>query len=208
MSRSLDWKVREIIQCVSELEDFLVGSPHFRTRQCRGGLSSRSLHRMISQPQGDIPSLPYLGATYSRPVHHWAKKQGLAGEVPAGGLVEGFTVHVSPIAPPAPYSSQGDQGGRSGHRDSTVVALERMDSLVLKRNSLLLNSDGSEFSDLQELHLAAWCLPEAFRERLLPPHVQLIDHRCELYTTSSGAPFVTGVLDGRRIPFPCLSEWC
>ncbi len=34
-----------------------------------------------------------------------------------------------------------------------------------------------------------------FRERLLPPPVPLID--C---TVPSGGPFVTGVLDGRRIP--------
>ncbi len=72
----------------------------------------------------------------------------------------------------------------------------------------------SEFTDLQELHLATWRLlgdllaGKAFQERLLPPCVQLIDRRCELCTTPSGGPFVAGVLDGKRILFTLLSEQC
>ncbi len=44
-------------------------------------------------------------------------------------MVQGSTVHVSPIAPPVPCSSQGDQGGGSGHSGSTVVAVKRVVSL-------------------------------------------------------------------------------
>ncbi len=81
-------------------------------------------------------------------------------------------------------------------------------------DSLLLVPDGTEFPNLRELRLAAWRLlgylfaAEAFREKLLPPYVQLIDRRCELCTMPSGGPFVAGVLDGRRIPFTHLSERC
>ena len=49
---------------------------------------------------------------------------------------------------------------------------------------------------------------EAFREKLLPPYVQLIHSRRELCITPSGGPFVAGILDGKRIPFTRLSEWC
>ncbi len=86
--------------------------------------------------------------------------------------------------------------------------------MLPERDGLLLAPDGTQFPDLGELRLAAWRLSgdlsaaEAFREKLLPPIVQLIDRRHELCTTPSGGPFVAGVLDGRRIPFTSLSEWC
>ncbi len=86
--------------------------------------------------------------------------------------------------------------------------------MLPERYGLLLAPDGTEFSDLRELRLAAWrflgdlCAAEAFRNKLLPPYVQLIDRRRELCTMQSGGPFVAGVLDGRRIPFTHLSEWC
>ena len=69
----------------------------------------------------------------------------------------------------------------------------------LCHNGLLLTPDGTEFPDLGELRLAAWRLSgdlsaaKAFREKLLPPYVQLIDRGRELCITPSGAPFVAGV---------------
>ena len=96
------------------------------------------LHRMVSQPQGGQHTLRYLGTTYSRSVHHSPEQQGrcvlfmpprpssLAGQFSAGGLVQGCNVHVSPSATPSPCSSQGDQGGGSGHCNSTVVATKRV----------------------------------------------------------------------------------
>ncbi len=93
---------------------------------------------MVFRPQGDQPSLLYLGPTYSRPVYHSAEQQGrsilfppprpsnLAGQFSAGWLVEGSTAHVSPSATPVPCSSQGDQGGGWGHQDSTVVAAKKV----------------------------------------------------------------------------------
>ena len=86
--------------------------------------------------------------------------------------------------------------------------------MLPERDGLLLAPDGTEHPNLGELRLAAWRLSgdlsaaEAFREKLLPPYVQLIDRRCELCTMPSGGPFVAGVLDGRRIPFTHLSERC
>ena len=74
--------------------------------------------------------------------------------------------------------------------------------LPLERDGLLLTPDGSEFPDLRELCLANWRLlgdlsaGEAFRERLLPPNVQLMDRQRGLCTMPSVIPFVTGVLDG------------
>ncbi len=85
--------------------------------------------------------------------------------------------------------------------------------MLPERNGLLLAPDGTEFPNLRELCLAAWRLSgdlsaaEVFREKLLPPYAQLIDHQRELYTMPSGGPFVAGVLDRRRIPFTRLSEW-
>ncbi len=94
---------------------------------------------MVSRPQRDIPSLQYMGTTYSgsyttqlnnkiEAFFHTSQTLWPCTEFSAGGLVEGSTVHLSPIAPSAPCSSQGNQGGRSGHCDSTVATLERMDS--------------------------------------------------------------------------------
>ncbi len=80
-------------------------------------------------------------------------------------------------------------------------------------DGLLLVPDGTELPDLGELQ-AAWRIlgdlstTEVFQQKLLPPYVQLIDRRRELCIMPSGGPFVAGVLDGRRIPFTCLSEWC
>ncbi len=93
---------------------------------------------MVSRPQGDQPTLRYLEPTYSRSVHHLAKQQGRgvlfvpprpsssAGQFPARGLVQGCTVHVSPCATPVCCSSQVDQGGGSGHCNSTMVAAKRV----------------------------------------------------------------------------------
>ncbi len=93
---------------------------------------------MVSRLQGNQPTLRYLGPTYSRPLRHMAeqldqgvlftppKSSSLAGQPPAGGLVQGPTVHVSPIAPPVPCSSQGDQGGGPGHSHSTIVDAKRV----------------------------------------------------------------------------------
>ncbi len=50
-----------------------------------------------------------------------------------------------------------------------------------ERDLLLFTLDGTEFPDLRELHLAAWRLSgdlsaaKVFREKLLPPYLQLID---------------------------------
>ena len=86
--------------------------------------------------------------------------------------------------------------------------------MLPERDGLLLDPDGTEHPNLGELRLAAWRLSgdlsaaEAFREKLLPPYVQLIDRRRELCITPSGGPFVAGVLNGRRIPFTHLLEQC
>ncbi len=113
---------RQITSLVSNRESLLIGA----------------LHRKVSQPQGDQPTLRYLGPTYSRSVHHSAEQQGsgilftppisssLAGQFPTGGLVQGSTVHVSPSATPVPCSSQGDQEGGSSHCNSTVVSVKRV----------------------------------------------------------------------------------
>ncbi len=71
---------------VSELEDFPVCGPYLRLVQCGGGsphsmLCRKSLplgvlHGMVAGPQGDFPSLPYLGPTYSRPVHRSVEQKG------------------------------------------------------------------------------------------------------------------------------------
>ncbi len=133
---------------VSEHEDHIVSSTYLRTGQCGGGsplsVSDRessppgALHRMVFRPQGDQPTLRYLGPTYSRLVRHSAEQQGRgilcspprpsssAGQLSASGLVQGSTVHVSPGAPPIPCSSQGDQGGGSGHSHSSMVAAKRV----------------------------------------------------------------------------------
>ncbi len=58
--------------------------------------------------------------------------------------------------------------------------------MLPERDGILLSPDGTEFPNLGELRLAAWRLSgdlstaEAFREKLLPPYVQLIDRRREL----------------------------
>ena len=154
----------------------------------------------------------------------------LAGQFPAGRLVQGSTVHVSPSATrptPVPCSSQGDQvreeaqviaiqpwWRRRGWFPLILQLLVDLPVMLSERDGLLLTPDGTEFPDLMELRLAAWrpsgdlSTAEVFREKLLPPYVQLIDSRCELCTTTSGGPFVAGVLDGRRIPFTRLSERC
>ncbi len=86
--------------------------------------------------------------------------------------------------------------------------------MLPERDGLLHAPDGTEHPNLGELRLAAWRLSgdlsaaEAFREKLLSPYVQLIDRRRELCITPSGAPFVAGVLVGRRIPFTRLLEQC
>ena len=86
--------------------------------------------------------------------------------------------------------------------------------MLPERNGFLFAPDGTEFPDLRELRLATWRLlgdlstAEAFREKLLPPYVQLVDHRYELCTTPNGSPFGAGVPNGRRIPFTRLSECC
>ncbi len=80
--------------------------------------------------------------------------------------------------------------------------------MLPERDGLLLAPDGTAS------HLAAWKLSgdlsaaEAFREKLLPPYVQLIDCRRELCITPNYGYFVAGVLNGRRIPFTRLSELC
>ncbi len=129
---------------VSEHENHIVSSTYLGTGQYRGGsplsvLNRESspigvLHRMVSRLQGNQSTLRYLEPTYSRPVCHSAEQQGRGillaaprpssseGQLPAGRLVQGTTAHVSPIAPPVPDSSQGDQGGGPGHSHSTMVA--------------------------------------------------------------------------------------
>ncbi len=97
------------------------------------GLSSSGWH-----PINSIFGAYLYSRAYSRPVRHSAEQQGrdiplspprlsgLAGQFPAGGLVEGSTVHVSPIDSLAPCSEQCDQGKGSSHRDFTMLASERM----------------------------------------------------------------------------------
>ena len=83
-------------------------------------------------------------------------------------------------------------------------------------DGLLLAPDGTEFPDLRELCLATWRLSgdifaaEVFKRSCCHHaiYVQPINRRPELCTMSCGGPFVAGDLDGRRIPFTCLSEWC
>ncbi len=93
---------------------------------------------MVSRPQGNHSTLRFLGPTYSTSVCHSAEQQArgilfsplrpssCAGQLPASALVQGSTVHVSPIAPPVPCSSQRDQGGGSGHSHSAMVATKRV----------------------------------------------------------------------------------
>ncbi len=133
---------------VSDHGDCIVSSTYLGTGQCRGGsplsVLNREcspigvLHQMVSRSQGNQPTLRYFRPTYSRSVRHSAEQQGrgtlftpprpsgFAGQLPAGGLVQGSTVDVSPSATPVPCSSQGDQGRGSGHCDSTVVAAKRV----------------------------------------------------------------------------------
>ncbi len=199
---------------VSEHEDYIVSSTYLGTRQCGGGspisiLDRESspfgvLHRMVSRPQGDQPTLRYLGPTYSRLVCHTAEQQGQgvlflpprpsssAGQFPASRLVQGSTVYVSPvpllslvlhkvIREEAQVIAILPWWPRRGWFPLVLQLLVDLPVMLPERDGLLLAPDGTEFPDLGELRLAAWRLlgdlsaAEAFREKLLPPCVQLID---------------------------------
>ena len=146
-------------------------------------------------------------------------------QLPASVLVKGSTVHVSPIPilslalhmvirEEAQVIAILPWWPRRGWFPLVLQLLVDLPVMLPECDGLLLAPDGTEFPDLGELRLATWRLSgdlsaaEAFREKLLPPYVQLIDRRRELCITPSGAPFVAGVLAGRRIPFTRLSEWC
>ncbi len=103
---------------------------------------------------------------------------------------------------------------RKGLSPLVLQLLVDLPVMLPECDGLLLTPDGTEFPDLRELSLAAWRLSgdlsaaESFQEKLLPPYVQLIDRQRKLCTMPSGGPYLAGVLDGRRIPFTRLSEWC
>ncbi len=71
---------------VSEHEDYIVSSSYLGKGQSGGGsplsVSNResspigALHQMVSRPQGNQPTVQYLGPTYSRSVPHSAEQQG------------------------------------------------------------------------------------------------------------------------------------
>ncbi len=76
-----------------------------------------------------------MGPTYSRSVHHSAEQhgQGVFSHLPDALALQGNStkadwskVHVPPGVHPVSCSSQGDQGGGSGDRDSTWVAAKRV----------------------------------------------------------------------------------
>ncbi len=129
---------------VSEVEDLTDFSPYFGPRQRRGGLplssSSResspvgTLHRMVSGPHGDFPSLRYLGPTYScAPLNLTGSSRSSILSSQTLSHCQGTpcrqigpSVYCTCIlpAPPVAFSS----GGGSGHCDSTMVVLKRMAS--------------------------------------------------------------------------------
>ena len=145
-----------------------------------------------------------MGHTYSRPVHHPAEQQGrgilfslsrpsgLAGQFSAGRLVKGSTVHVSiaPLLSLALDKVIREEAQviaillwwpRRGWFPLVLQLLVDLPVFLPEHDGLLLAPDGSKFPNLQELCLATWrslgdlSTGEAFREKLLPPYVQLID---------------------------------
>ncbi len=95
---------------------------------------------------------------------------------------------------------------RRGWFPLVLQLLVDLTMLLPEVNGLLFDPDEVAHPYLHGFHLAAWRLSgdlsigEAFRERLLPPHVQLIDNQRAISTAPSGSSFLPGVLKGATDP--------
>ncbi len=137
----MDWKVREIILwCLSmritlsavhisgqdnveadRLSRFRIKNPRRLERSTKWSLDRRVTNLLVAI--WGLPTVDFFATQ--------AKQQGRGilftpPRPSGGGLVQGSTVHVSPIAPPVSCSSQGDQGGGPAHSHSTMVAAKRV----------------------------------------------------------------------------------